>query len=71
MLITLGITDFISVRIAVSLAIGLHILLNIIAGIVATEIENVWIIEEITALIALIIVLPIIYYFLKIILKRK
>ncbi len=71
MLITLGITDFISVKIAVSLVIGLHILLNIIAGIAATEIENVWIIEEITALIALIIVLPIIYYFLKIILKRK
>ncbi len=70
-LIMLGIIGFISVKVAVPLAIGLHTLLDIIAGITAIEIGNVWIVEGIIALIALVVVLPIIYYFLKEILKRK
>jgi len=71
MLITLGVIGLINAKIALSLAICLHTVLNIIAGIAAIKIENVWVIEGIIALIALAVVLPIIYYFLKNVLKRK
>lgn len=71
MLLALGVMGYVSWKKALPLAISLHTALNVTALIFALILKNPWLIEGVIAVLVLVMVMPIMHYYRKIVGKQE